>query len=289
MKSTDISKVLAYILSISSIQETAAISFSDVECTVDTLQAWYNTTYGLWVPSSGWWNSANCLTTLANLATIDDSIKDQLEDLWQDVLTKAPIYNALMTQALGPHWRRGFPDEIKLSSLQERTCQRRDSDHVGFINGYYDDEGWWALAWIAVYDLTRDQRYLDEAVTIFKDMTTAYNTTPLGGLWWNKEKTYVNSITNELYFSVAAHLANRCPSEMPHYISLAQTSWNWLYASGLINNHNNFVDGRNISEWQSSMAIVWSCTCHQPHTYLTTLCSSFNVAKFVSQITKASF
>ena len=42
---------------------------------------------------------------------------------------------------------------------------------------YYDDEGWWALAWIAVYDVTRNQTYLNTAESIFEDMKAAYGTT----------------------------------------------------------------------------------------------------------------
>jgi len=251
-------KFVALVIGIFSIHGSMAITFSDVERTVDTLQAWYNTIYGLWVPSSDWWNSANCLTTLANLAAIDDGIKDRLQDLWQDVFTKAPRYNNLTTQRMGSLWRRELPKERNLSLLS-RGSRRRSSQDVGFINGYYDDEGWWALAWIAVYDLTQDSKYLNEAITIFNDMNAAYNTTPLGGLWWDKSNTYVNSIANELYFSVAAHLATRCPSNKSYYVDLAENSWNWLYNSGLINNRNNFIDGLNISQRTSNMDIVWSC------------------------------
>lgn len=259
MRLTKHIKLLAVVIGISSIHGSTAITFNDVEHTVDTLQTWYNTTYGLWVPSSDWWNSANCLTTLANLAATDDGIKNRLQDLWQDVFTKAPGYNNLMTQRMGSLWRRGLP-EARKPLLFSRWSRRRSSKDVGFINGYYDDEGWWALAWIAVYDLTQDPKYLNEAIIIFEDMNAAYNTTPLGGLWWDKSNTYVNSIANELYFSVAAHLATRCPSNKSQYIDLAQNSWNWLYNSGLINNRNNFVDGLNISQRTSNMDIVWSCT-----------------------------
>src|SRR5690349_15603930 len=40
-----------------------------------------------------------------------------------------------------------------------------------FLNNYYDDEGWWALAWLRAWDLTKQTRYLDMAKAIFTDMT----------------------------------------------------------------------------------------------------------------------
>ena len=138
-----------------------------------------------------------------------------------------------------------------------------DAAHASFTNGYYDDEGWWALAWIAVYDLTAEQRYLDTAVKIFKDMHAAWNTTPIGGLWWNKDKSYVNAITNELHFSVAAHLANRCSQDEQHYVSVAQDSWNWFYASDVINDRDNIMDGMMAPDPRRfNMPLVWSCKCY---------------------------
>jgi len=56
----------------------------------------------------------------------------------------------------------------------------------GFINGFYDDELWWVLAWIKVYDVTGDVKYLDTAATLYEDSKNAWGTTPAackGGLW----------------------------------------------------------------------------------------------------------
>lgn len=213
------------------------------------------------MPSAGWWNSANCLTMLANLATIDVTAKDRTKDLWQEVFTKAPTFNVQMTKTVGPHWRRELPWK-----LYPRDGTQEDATKFGFFNGFYDDEGWWALAWIAVYDLTREQKYLDEAVRVFSDMHAAYNTTPVGGMWWNKDKTYVNAITNELHFSIAAHLANRCASQdAQHFITIAQDSWDWFYASGMINDYNNVKDGVMATDPTGiNMPIVWSCK-YLPH------------------------
>lgn len=36
---------------------------------VSTLQSWYNSKTGLW-DSTGWWNSANCLTVLSDFASL---------------------------------------------------------------------------------------------------------------------------------------------------------------------------------------------------------------------------
>lgn len=65
----------------------------------------------------------------------------------------------------------------------------------GFLDGYYDDEGWWANGWITVYDLTQDPDYLTMAISIYNDMVGGYNT-PCGGLYWSKDDTYIASISN---------------------------------------------------------------------------------------------
>lgn len=53
----------------------------------------------------------------------------------------------------------------------------------GFLNGFYDDELWWVLAWIAVYDATGNTQYLDKAAAIYEDSKSVWGQTPCGGLW----------------------------------------------------------------------------------------------------------
>nr|WP_225955516.1 glycoside hydrolase family 76 protein [Kibdelosporangium phytohabitans] len=114
----------------------------------------------------------------------------------------------------------------------------------GFHNHYYDDEGWWALTWINAYDLTRDQRYLGVAKSLFADMAAGWDTVCGGGIWWNKEKTYKNAIPNELFISIAARLTQRTRgTEARHYRQWAERGWAWFAASGMINSSNLVNDG----------------------------------------------
>jgi uncharacterized protein YyaL (SSP411 family) len=48
--------------------------------------------------------------------------------------------------------------------------------HAGFVNSYYDDNAWWALAWVDAFDLTRDHRYLDAARALFARNAAAWDT-----------------------------------------------------------------------------------------------------------------
>ncbi len=56
------------------------------------------------------------------------------------------------------------------------TLSAAQKKFPGFINEFYDDEGWWALAWIDVYDLTHDEQYLGMAQSIFQDMAGGWDT-----------------------------------------------------------------------------------------------------------------
>lgn len=112
------------------------------------MATWYNAATGLW--DGAWWNSANVITTIADFAEHFPGEIDHIADqVFPTTLLQAP-------KALG---------------------------FTGFLNGYYDDELWWALAWIKVYDVTGDQKYLTTAAAIFEDAKSAFGTSNCGGLW----------------------------------------------------------------------------------------------------------
>jgi hypothetical protein len=120
-------------------------------------KSYYNATAGLWGStdsstkkfSGDWWNSANTLTMLANYYGKYPSTAPWMLDMFSTVLINAPAFA-----------------------------------FKGFLNDYYDDELWWCLAWIQVYDVTQDQKYLDTAVAIYEDAKSVYGQTPCGGLWY---------------------------------------------------------------------------------------------------------
>ena len=120
----------------------SAITESDATKAYNTLQQWYNTSIGLWIPSTGWWNSANCLTVIADLAKLDETVATQAEAVYPNTWVKAQQYNLQMQKVSNPpmhlihsyyggHWPyfpHGWhkPHPIKTN---------------GFLNDYYDDEG----------------------------------------------------------------------------------------------------------------------------------------------------
>ena len=106
------------------------------------LQQWYRPWRGMWA-TTGWWISANALTAVIGY-----------------------------TQCTGDNTYAG---------VIERSFKRARRRHQGFTNSYYDDNAWWALAWAAAYDLTRDRRYLQAAQSIFDRNTAGWDDTCGGG------------------------------------------------------------------------------------------------------------
>lgn len=151
---------------------------------------------------AGWWNSANCVEALENDIAAND-------------------------------------DTNYLATLQN-TFNLNSGGH--FLNDYYDDEGWWADAWIRAYDLTDKAGYLNMAKTIFANMTNGWDGHCGGGLWWDKAHTYKNAIPNELFLLVAIRLHQRTPGAGSYYY-WATNEWTWFQNSGLINSQNLVNDG----------------------------------------------
>lgn len=182
---------------------------------VKVLQQWYSPQTGLY-RTTGWWNSANAITALANYSRMTHS-KEYL-----------PVFANTLHAAQTGH-----------------------EGAAGFINDYYDDEGWWALAWIDVYDLTGRPEYLATAKSIFDDMQKGWDTkTCGGGVWWSKKTHGKNAIENELFLAVAASLANRASTseQREKYLAWAQREWAWFAASGMINGQHLINDGLNSAD-----------------------------------------
>jgi len=214
---------------------------------IKALQGWYDKPTGLW-NTSGWWNSANCLTVLADWALMDQTGAASL-DVSSTMSTT--FTNAQKTDIL-THKSLSATGQI----MSTYTIQKRSGNDLeprgfsGFLNDFYDDEGWWALGFIRSWDLTRDQRYLDMAESIFADMKNGTDSVCGGGIWWSKERRYKNAIANELYLSVAASLANRVngPGKKDYYLQIARDEWAWFKGSGMINSQSLVNDGLLILE-----------------------------------------
>src|SRR5581483_2963135 len=134
---------------------------------IQTLMGWFDQAKGLY-KTTGWWNSGNVTTLLVDYSRVSGAT--QYIPILADIFVAAQNTNP------------------------------------GFLNKYYDDEGWWALAWADAYDLTGNKVYLSLAESIFEDMVGAWDNTCGGGIWWNKDRRNKNAIANELFLSVAAHL-----------------------------------------------------------------------------------
>lgn len=157
--------------------------------------------------TTDWWNAANCVEALEDVIVANN----------------------------GQNYLNVLDNTFQLNS------------RTNFLNEYYDDEGWWALAWIRAYDLTGDVRYLNMAKTIFKDMAGGWDDHCGGGIWWRKNRRYKNAIANELFLLAAIRLHQRTPGDTgpDSYLDWAQREWAWFKQGGMINAQNLVNDGLN--------------------------------------------
>ncbi len=152
-----------------------------------------------------WWNSANGLTTIILFSKY----------------TKSDLY---------------FP--VIANTFEKAKTQN-------FLNDYYDDEGWWAIAWLDAYELTKNPDYLRMSEFIFKDMTTGWTDEFNGGVFWKKDVKYKNAITNGLFIILGYRFSEILPETKVNgltYLEWANKTWAWYEKSGIINTESYFIE-----------------------------------------------
>lgn len=262
------------------------------ELALSALQIWYNVGTGLW-NTCGWWNSANVMTMIGNLAKHDPQnakVQDLAKRIFANTIVQAPaknpdpgaesrplqrrdnetMYQLFNTSTSGYEksvasngeyittypldWAKPSGAYIDIKTLPIFQALDADQSPIqstaappnpkDWLDGYYDDDLWWALAWISAYDITKNIQYLQLAEGIFTAVaakawpTRCYN----GGIFWRSQHDYMNAIANELFLSTAAHLANRAQNK-GFYVEWAQRELEWFLKTGMINDEGTINDG----------------------------------------------
>jgi len=203
-----------------------------------------------WFPSS-WWNSAVALQTIGDYMqrTGDRRYLPQLDNTFEKDKGVFPAGVLSGDPLLG-----------------------------NFTSRAIDDTEWWGLTWVQAYDLTRDSKYLDMAVTIANYVNGYWDTSTCGGgVWWDRERTYKNAVTNGLWIRLTAELHNRIPGDKT-WLERSRAGWAWFQGSGMINAQGLVNDGltdsctnngQNVWSYNQGLAIgagleLWRAT-RDPH------------------------
>ncbi|MER7838142.1 glycoside hydrolase family 76 protein [Streptomyces sp. NPDC096040] len=194
----------------------------------DALMASYNPYEGWWKGS--WWNSAATLTALIDFAR----------------RTGTHDYDWVVARTFDQN-DGTFP----------AGARGTDPIEGHFVSRAIDDAAWWAVTWLDAYDYTHDPRYLHEAVTITSYVHQYWDTSTCGGgVWWDRERTYKNAVTNGLYLWLTAALHERVSGDTV-WGQRATTAATWFRSSGLINSSGLVNDGLT-SDCRNNGGTVWS-------------------------------
>jgi predicted alpha-1,6-mannanase (GH76 family) len=199
------------------------------DAAVDAMMGFYDQETGRWDPEAPWWQSGNALQAL-------------LDHMAQTGSTKymSAVENTVEQQRKPLPWWPEGGGEFRADST--------------------DDTGWWALAMVRLYDITRDPEYLDIAKTDEAYIREYWDDVCGGGVWWDiPQKSYKNAISIELYIALLASLHNRVRGDTV-YLERAVEAWNWLEQSGMINDANLINDGLQTQSGRcdSNLGTTWT-------------------------------
>jgi predicted alpha-1,6-mannanase (GH76 family) len=130
-----------------------------------------------------------------------------------------------------------------------------------FLNEFYDDMEWNALAMLRAYQATNDEKYRTAVATVWADIKGGWNNTMGGGIAWRKSQLYYKNTPAN---APAAILAAKLYKEFnnPDDLEWARRIYGWLKET-LYNRSTGWVyDGIN-SENDGVRNETWKFTYNQ--------------------------
>ncbi len=220
---------------------------------------YWSETIGIWLDRPGddlrgvvegrinppWWSAANAVETLVDYmdatgSSDHDEALAKLHRINREPVSRIPL-------ALKELKKRGQGREGDEKLAAKRRGNPANTD---FRNEYLDDSGWWGVAWLRVYERTKDPRYLATAKAIHAHMAARWKPEG-GGVIWCVEpgKGKTNSITNSLFLVLSARLARLDPSAGTR--AWAERSRAWLL-------EKKVFDGTGVLDGPETKGDYWS-------------------------------
>lgn len=196
---------------------------------VEAMMGFYDRESGRWDPDAPWWQSGNAL-------------------------------QAVLDYMAATHTDRYMPEVVNTIEKQRKPLPWWPQGGGEFRADSTDDTGWWALAMVRMYDITRDRKYLDIAETGSEYIHRYWDDVCGGGVWWDiPDKTYKNAISLELHFKLVASLHNRIKGDT-RYLAQAKEAWRWFKGSGMINGEHLVNDGLRTQSGScaSNLGTTWT-------------------------------
>ena len=142
-----------------------------------------------------------------------------------------------------------------------------------FLNVFYDDMEWNALAMLRAYNATNQERYKTAAISVWEDIQTGWNNNAGGGISWKKDQPYSkNACSNGPASILAARLYQQFGNEEDKEWALKIYDWEKEY---LFNPANGAVYD-NIDSRTGDIQKAWIFTYNQG-TFLGSALELYNI------------
>ena len=172
-----------------------------------------------------WWSCANVVEGMIDWMnrTSTTSYDAQIREIYEGNVIRGGRYQMLAnSMQKNGDWK---DQDQQVLARKKSEVQNPRVNASQFRNEYLDDSGWWALAWLAFYERTREPKYLRTAIAIHKHMASGWRQD--GGISWALEpdKRGANAITNSLFVVLSARL-NRLTKNQ-EYLDWAKKTLDW--------------------------------------------------------------